>query len=190
LLRQTGIPLQEVGGLAVSEGPGSFTGLRIGMATAKGLAQGRGIPLVGVPTLLALAHRGYGSQELVCPVMNARRNEIYTALFRFEQDSYETLEPYQAVDPRKWAEKLKGLAKPVLFVGDGVEIYAETWQEHLGPRALLALPVLRLAVAGTVAWLGRGMLIKGVRDDLYSLKPMYIRPAEAQAKLQAGICKG
>lgn len=185
LLRQTGIPLKKVDGLAVSGGPGSFTGLRIGMATAKGLAQGRGIPLVGVPTLLALAHRGYGSHELVCPVMNARRNEIYTALFRFRRDAYEIVKPYQAVSPLEWAQMLKVQDEPVFFVGDGVDVYAHIWKDNLGERALISLPVLRMAAAATVAWIGRSMLLCGIRDDLFSLKPLYIRPAEAQAKLQA-----
>lgn len=189
LLKQTGVALERIEGIAVSGGPGSFTGLRIGMATAKGLAQGRGIPLIAVPTLLALAHRGSGSNVLVSPVMNARRDEVYTALISFGNNTYEIIEQYQAINPEKWALQLKPLEKPVFFVGDAVDIYAKTWVDNLGAKALFSLPVLRMATAATVAWLGRGMFINGQRDDLFTLKPQYIRPVHAQEKLADSICQ-
>lgn len=184
LIKQTRIDFSQVEGIAVASGPGSFTGLRIGMATAKGLAQGRSIPLVSVPTLSALAYAGAsGSQGLVSPVMNARREEVYTALFRYEQGKEEQLAPFQAVAAREWAEKLKEYEEPVLFVGDGVLPYQEVWRGVLQDKALLPSPVFLTARASAVAWLGREKLLKGQDDDLYTLKPLYLRPAEAQVKL-------
>lgn len=190
LLGQTGISLEKIEGIAVSGGPGSFTGLRIGMATAKGLAQGRGTPLVAVPTLLALAYRGFASHELVSPVMNARRDEVYTALFAFRNNTCETIEEDQAINPEKWALKLKTQEQPVLFVGDAVELYAQIWEDNLAEKARISLPVLRMASAATVAWLGRDRLLSGQRDDLYTLKPQYIRPVHAQAKLLTSNSQG
>jgi len=106
LLRQTKVELSELGAIAISGGPGSFTGLRIGMATAKGLAQGLNIPILSIPTLLALSFQQAGRKQLVSPVLNARKNEVYTGLFRFTGEDYQQLEDYQAVSPHLWAEKL------------------------------------------------------------------------------------
>jgi tRNA threonylcarbamoyladenosine biosynthesis protein TsaB len=183
LLHQTKIARTALGGIAVSSGPGSFTGLRIGMATAKGLAQGLNLPLVSVPTLLALAFLQGGHPGLVSPVLNARRSEVYTALFRFAGDQYEQLEPYQAVSPQVWAQKLKDYREPVLFAGDGTAYYQEIWQESLGVSAVFPPLFFHLTRGASVAWLGQQRILKGEQDDLFALKPMYIRSSEAQRKL-------
>ena len=152
------------------------------MATAKALAQGARKPLVAVPTLEALAYTQCSSGGLVSPVMNARRQEVYTALFSFQGQDAQEIEPAQAIDPAKWVQVLAGYHKPVILVGDGVEVYSQEWAS-LGERAVLP-PAVQLGVrAGAVAWLGRKRLLNGETDDLYSLKPYYIRPVEAQARL-------
>lgn len=190
VLKQTRIPLTNINGIAVAGGPGSFTGLRIGMATAKGLAQGRNIPLVGIPTLRALAYTQAGFQGLVSPVLNARRGEVYTALFNFSDKKEqlgkeEQLIEDQAMDPLTWAQTLKEKGEPVVFVGDGAGPYQDIWRETLGALALLPPPVSTLPRASTVAWLGRERLLRNETDDLFGLKPFYIRPVEAKAKFQA-----
>lgn len=188
LLRKTKLSRTALEGIAIASGPGSFTGLRIGMATAKGLAQGLAIPLVGVPTLLALAYLQLGRPGLVCPMLNARREEIYTALFRFDSEQkYELLEPYQAVNPQLWAEKLLEYTEPVLLCGDGAIDYVNLWQEMLGETSSISPAQLLTARGASVAWLGKERLVRGERDDLVALKPLYIRSSEAQRKLaQAG----
>lgn len=183
LLSHARTTLQQVEGLAVSAGPGSFTGLRIGMATAKGLAQGLGIPLMGVPTLQAMAWNRAGERGLISPVMNARMGEVYTALFRFDGDNEEQLEPFHAVSPPQWAQTLAGYGEPVLLMGDGAGIYAEDWQKVLGEGARFLPWHVPANGAGSVAWLGRNKLLQGHKDDLYDLKPVYIRSADAQIKL-------
>lgn len=188
LLYQTKTRLDEVEGIAVGGGPGSFTGLRIGIATAKGLAQGRNIPLVGIPTLLALAYTQEGCSGLVSPVMNARKNEVYTALFRFGTGEAEQLAPYQAAAPGKWARELDTYGEPVTITGDGVEAYIDLWEEILKKKAVFPPSVLRTARAATVAWLGRQKFLEGHSDDLYSMKPLYIRLAEAEARLSGHKC--
>lgn len=190
LLNKTKVSRHDLEGIAVASGPGSFTGLRIGMATAKGLAQGLDIPLVSVPTLLALAYLQIGRPGLVCPMLNARRDEVYTALFRFaSEQKYELVEPYQAVDPRLWAEKLHEYKEPVLLCGDGAIAYADLWQEAEG-NTFWILPAQLLTVRGaSVAWLGKERLARGEHDDLFALKPLYIRSSEAQRKL-AQAAKG
>lgn len=182
LLEQSRISMTDVGGIAIAGGPGSFTGLRIGMATAKALAQGSNIPLLSVPTLEALAYTQCTSGGLVAPVMNARKSEVYAALFRFQGLVAEQVEPYQAIAPAEWVKILATHGQRVVFVGDGVEIYSSTWAE-LGDLAVRPPEILQGVRASTVAWLGRKRLEAGERDDLYSLKPFYIRPVEAELKL-------
>ncbi|MCR4443081.1 MAG: tRNA (adenosine(37)-N6)-threonylcarbamoyltransferase complex dimerization subunit type 1 TsaB [Peptococcaceae bacterium] len=184
LLRQTGCSLDKVEGIAVAGGPGSFTGLRIGMATAKGLAQGRGIPLAGVPTLKALAYRNAAGRGLVSALLNARRQEVYAALFRFEDNALKQVLPACAISPLQWAGKLDEYGEPVVLAGDGAAVYREIWEKVLGSRAVFLPPVFSIASAASVAWLGREKLMDGQSDDLYRLKPDYIRPSEAQVKLE------
>lgn len=182
LLEQARLKLSEVEGIAIAGGPGSFTGLRIGMATAKALAQGGQLPLLAVPTLEALAFTQMCSNGLVSPVMNARKKEVYTALYNFQGQRSEQLEPFQAIDPEKWVQVLAKYQQPVLMVGDGVEAYSQVW-DTLGPTVLYPPAILQGVRASTVAWLGRERLMAGERDDLYSLKPFYLRPVEAKKKL-------
>ncbi|MDX9871319.1 MAG: tRNA (adenosine(37)-N6)-threonylcarbamoyltransferase complex dimerization subunit type 1 TsaB [Clostridia bacterium] len=183
LFRQTRTTLGEMGGIAVAGGPGSFTGLRIGMATAKGLAQGGKIPLVSVPGLQALAWRHAGLNGLISPVLNARRQEVYAALFRSSQGDLEQLAEDCAVSPRDWAQILNKYAGPVLFCGDGAQAFRQEWSALLGERAVFLPPALTLNNAVTVAHLGREKLAAGQADDLYTLKPSYIRMSEAQVRL-------
>ncbi len=184
VLVQTKMKLQDVTGIAVASGPGSFTGLRIGMATAKGLAQGGKILLTGVPTLLALAYTMKGCSGLVSPVLNARKQEVYTTLFRFGGEKTEQLVPYRAVCPQEWVKELSSYGEPVVLVGDGTMVYADIWEEVLGQNAFLPLPGVLQARAATVAWLGEKRLREEGGEDIYSLKPMYLRPSEAEARLK------
>lgn len=184
LLRETRLSITDVEGIAVSGGPGSFTGLRIGMATAKGLAQGRSINIVSVPTLQALASCQAGTEFLVAPVMNARRSEVYGALYRLGQDKTEEVIPPQAIAPQSFAKILLETGEKIWLTGDGVVPYLQIWREALGPMALFPPIYAQNARAASVAWLGRERLLLGEKDDLYTLKPFYIRPAEAQVKIK------
>jgi tRNA threonylcarbamoyladenosine biosynthesis protein TsaB len=183
LLVQSRVSKDEIGGIAIAGGPGSFTGLRIGMATAKGLAQGLDIPLVSIPTLQALAFTHLSEGGLISPVMNARKQEVYAALFRCCEGKTIQLIPDCAIAPQKWAEVLHEYNEPVTFTGDGVIVYKDYWQSLLGQQAVILPSILSLNSAVTVAWLGREKLLTGYADNLYDLKPIYIRMAEAEAKL-------
>ncbi|MDD2401413.1 MAG: tRNA (adenosine(37)-N6)-threonylcarbamoyltransferase complex dimerization subunit type 1 TsaB [Clostridia bacterium] len=185
LLKQVRVSLMDLDGIAVAGGPGSFTGLRIGMATAKGLAQGTEKPLVSVSTLLAFAFLQAGRPGLVAPLMNARKNEVYTALYKFEGEEYEQLEPEQAIGPQEWAQKLDSYQKPVLLSGDGVKDYFDVWKQNLGEKAIFPSNLFLTARGASVAWLGQQRLKRGEKDDLFDLKPKYIRSSEAQKKLDA-----
>ena len=118
--------------LAVAAGPGSFTGLRIGSATVKGLALAWNIPVVAVPTLEALAYNTWGSRRVICPIMDARRRQVYTGLYRFDKDDrLETLMDQIPMDIDELIGLLGDRGEEVLFVGDGIDVYADTIRQKM-----------------------------------------------------------
>jgi len=179
LLEETGLALDQLTGLAVSIGPGSFTGVRIGLSAAKGLAVSLGLPLAGVSTLAALAVRAGHDPRLLCTVLDARRNEIFGAAWRWPGKTplpREVLPP--AVLPiEAFLERLEGHC---LFLGDGALRYRGAIEHALGDRAAFAPPHRILPSAEEVAYLGRLRLADGLPDDLATLEPVYIRPSDAR----------
>ncbi|GEA14085.1 MAG: tRNA threonylcarbamoyladenosine biosynthesis protein TsaB [Moorella sp. (in: firmicutes)] len=184
LLREAGVKLADLDGLAVALGPGSFTGLRIGLATVKGLAHAARKPVAGIPTLDGLAWNAWEVPGLVCPVLYARRQEVYTALYRWQEGELCRLTPYQAVDPCLLVESLKSYTMPVYFLGDGVAPYREVWQQ-LGPRARFLPSTSALPRAAQIARLGRERLLAGQADNLFQLKPLYLRPSPAERQVRS-----
>ena len=180
LLEQAGIGFDDLGAVAVAAGPGSFTGLRIGMATAKGIAQVRKIPLIGINTLDALGQSGMGFEGLVAPVLDARKNEVYTALYRSSNGDISLLGEYEAISPVALAERLRAGRERVLFVGDAVPVYREMFGDRLGEGAVFLPDSMSLPRGAHVGALAARRLARGESDDLYALKPFYIRPSEAE----------
>ena len=113
IVKMLEVPLESIDAIAVSGGPGSFTGLRIGSATAKGLGLALGKPLIHVPTLDATAYNLYGAGALICPIMDARRNQVYTGVYRFREE-FEILREQDAMDMGELLEVLNGLGEPVI----------------------------------------------------------------------------
>ena len=122
IVRRCEADLAELDAIAVSGGPGSFTGLRIGSATGKGLAQALNIPIVHVPTLDAMAFNAYGYNGLVCPIMDARRMQVYTGIYRVTKE-VEIVQEGCAISIEELVEKLNELSEPVLFIGDGIPVF-------------------------------------------------------------------
>ena len=181
VLRSARWELGDVDGFAVALGPGSFTGLRIGLSTVKGLAFATGKPVVGVPTLDALAWRLPFCAYPVCPVLDARKNEVYTALYLTRDGRLDRLEAARAVGPAILAEELRATTEgPVVFLGDGVAPFASLFAEMLGTRVRLAPADLRLPSAVTVGELGGWALARGETADAAGLVPLYLRPSEAE----------
>lgn len=184
LLKEAELELDDLDGIVVSGGPGSFTGLRIGMATAKGLAYASEKPLITVSTLDSLAYNLKGYPHLICPILNARRNEVYSAVYRDAGEDLEMVMAYSALSPEELVRQLLPMEEPVIFLGDGVPVFGEFLQEKLGSRAQLATIFASLPKAAVLGWLGIKKLKGGQVADLVTAKPFYIRPSEAEVKWQ------
>jgi tRNA threonylcarbamoyladenosine biosynthesis protein TsaB len=181
LLRAARWRLADVQGLAVALGPGSFTGLRIGVSTVKGLAFATGKPVVGVPTLDAIAWLLPFAAHPVCPVLDAKKGEVYAALYRTGSGTPEPLVPPRAIPPEALAEEFGRMAEtPVILLGDGVSVLAPALERTPGARVLLAPAGLRLPSAVSVGELGLRALRRGEAADPASLVPLYLRPSEAE----------
>lgn len=181
LLKELHLTMQDITSVAVAQGPGSFTGLRIGMATAKGLAQGSGKKLIAIPTLDALAHRMSGTCDLICPILHAKRDEVYTAIYQSGSGGkVERLSDYQAVKPEILLADLAKQAKNICFLGDGVAVYQELLQQKLASRMWLAPLDRRWPSAAAIGTLARERALAGDYDDLFGCGLIYIRRSEAE----------
>ncbi len=178
-LQDAGITLGQVDGLAVAVGPGSFTGLRIGLSTAKGLAVATGKPLVGVSTLEAMAWTLPFCAYPICPILDARKGEIYCALFRHEGDRLIRLSEDAARSPDSLVNRIQ---ERTVFLGDGLGVYGDLLKARLNELAVLAPFARRGGSAAAVAELGRRRLLQGQRDEISELAPRYLRPSEAELK--------
>lgn len=172
--------LADVDVFAAASGPGSFTGLRIGSATVKGLTLALDKDVVPVPTLEGLAYNFCGSENLICPVMDARHSEVYRALYRFEGEKISEVWKSAPENIEDMAEKLDSLGKKIIFTGDGVDVYSNLLEERLGSRAFFAPPNRRYQSAASVAMAASVRAGEGrfVSSDLFA--PEYLKLSQAE----------
>ncbi len=182
VLREARCPIENLDGWAISLGPGSFTGLRIGISTIKGLAFATGKPVAGVSTLDVLASQIATTPYLICPILDARKQEVYTAFYRYEKgDTLKRLSPHQAIRPEDLVKKIN---EQTIFLGNGVITYKDFLLNSLSSIAIFPPPHFHFSHGSMVAELGSKLLQKGECLDLATLAPIYIRPSEAEIKWQ------
>ncbi|MDD4565636.1 MAG: tRNA (adenosine(37)-N6)-threonylcarbamoyltransferase complex dimerization subunit type 1 TsaB [Eubacteriales bacterium] len=217
LLKKRELSIDDIGCVAVSEGPGSFTGIRIGVASARAIAQALEIKTIGAPTLKSFLYHANDYKGIICPIFDARRNQVYSGAYQWIRDehpgksknespcrkevqaSYRELVIGDAYDLPQLLEKLKTIllkesnvstALEITFFGDGIISYKEQiidWQNaslNDNIRVLFANDKIRLQNASSVARLALEYYRQGRMKSLYDLKPVYMRKAEAERKLE------
>ena len=171
----------EIEGIAVAIGPGSFTGLRIGLATAKGMVLAIGCSIVGVSSLECLALNGRGAEGTVVSIIDAKRKELYAAAYRVPWEGRPDVIMEECVlGPDELAERLEAIEGELILVGDGVIQYGSRLQEVLGGRASVPKGIYSFPQAHNLASLALERLRQGRKDDLASLVPNYIRRSDAE----------
>lgn len=178
--KMTELDLSSLDAIAVAGGPGSFTGLRIGSATAKGLGLALEKPLISVPTVEALAFNLYDTEGLICPVMDARRNQVYTGIYFFENHKLQVLENQMAISIDQLLEKLKGYQKRVTFLGDGVPVFRELIEEKAEFPCTFAPAHINRQRGAAVAALGLVYYQEGRYETAREHMPDYLRVSQAE----------
>jgi tRNA threonylcarbamoyladenosine biosynthesis protein TsaB len=177
----------EIEGIAVALGPGSFTGLRIGLATAKGMALAIGCPIVGVSSLECLALNGRGAEGTVVSLIDAKRGELYAAAYRIPWEGrLQTVMEECVLGPDELVKRLETIEASLILVGDGVIRYGSRLQEALGGRASMPKGVYSFPQAHNLAILALERLGRGEHGDLASLAPNYIRRSDAEIGFKGG----
>ncbi|HHX63003.1 MAG TPA: tRNA (adenosine(37)-N6)-threonylcarbamoyltransferase complex dimerization subunit type 1 TsaB [Epulopiscium sp.] len=172
--------LSTIDAIGVTSGPGSFTGLRISVGTAKGMALGLDIPIVGIPTLDAIANNIPYTGHIICPIMDARRNHVYTAFYKWENEILKRLTDQLVIPMDDVIEMAKEYDQKVIFMGDGIDVYKETIIDALGEEAYFAPPSLRLQRASTIAMLAMTGFKAGEAVSHMDFAPTYLRPSQAE----------
>jgi len=184
----TELDLSTVDAIAVAAGPGSFTGLRIGSATAKGLGLALGKPIIPVPTVDGLAWQMYGTDKLICPIMDARRNQVYTGLYEFlAVEGSSPLRYGLYIIKKQCAVPIEEIAKccndwgrEVIFLGDGVPVFAEMLEKLMQVPYSFAPPHRRMQSAAAVGVYGRELYKQGVYESAAAHRPDYLRMSQAE----------
>lgn len=180
VIEMSGIALEELDAIAIASGPGSFTGLRIGASTAKGMGLALQKPIVPVPTLEGLAYRLAGTEGLVCPIMDARRNQVYTGIYHVRGDGLQVVAEQRAADIHEILEELAKYGEKVTFLGDGVPVQQETiCQEYRGEYHFAPVHLSRQSAAA-VAALGQSYYRQGKIETAAEHRPLYLRKSQAE----------
>ncbi len=189
LFKKCDMTMKEIDAIAVSVGPGSFTGLRIGVSAAKGLAFPYHIPVIPVPTLDAMAYSFFASPFIIVPLMDARRSEAYTGFYRFSGSDFQPLLSPLSLPITEVIRKAEDFSEeyqtPALYTGDGLPVFSEAISENAKRDYLLAPPHLRTENAESVCVLGQKLFTEGIRKTPEEIMPFYLRASQAEQERMA-----
>jgi len=170
--------------IAVSSGPGSFTGLRIGGATAKGLAHALNIPIASIPTLDALAHNISYTDRLICPMIDARRKQVYTAIYKYEEDKIIRITEMMAVKVEEIITEINQYNKPVIFIGDGYKECEYIIKEKIKTNYSVATSPHNLQRASIIANLGLVYAKEDKLENYLDYAPIYLKKSQAEREYE------
>ena len=180
IVKMTELDLETIDAIAVASGPGSFTGLRIGSATVKGLGLALEKPIVPVPTCHGLAYNLWGTGQLVCPIMDARRNQVYTGIYAFEGGEMLVRQEQDAMDIHDLIERLNAMGETVIFLGDGVPVYRLIIEQEMKQPFMFAPAHMNRQRAASVASLGAMYYQQGKYESADAHVPVYLRKSQAE----------
>ena len=178
--KMTELDLATVDAIAIAAGPGSFTGLRIGCATAKGLGEALNKPVIGVPTIDALAYALFGAKGYVCPMMDARNNQVYTGVYDFNGGKMNVVKSQLPMDIYEIINYLNEAGRPVVFLGDGADAYRAVIEENVKTEFEFAVPHLKRQRASALGFLAVDYAKAGKVTDAADLRPDYMRLSQAE----------
>ena len=180
VIKRTSFEMEDIDAIAVAKGPGSFTGLRIGAATAKGLGLALNKPIVPVPTVDGLAYQLFGTSKIICPMMDARRKQVYTGFYRFEGGEMKVLKEQCAQSVEDTLDQLRKYNEPVIFLGDGVPVYHDEIMEKMGESAIFAPAHANRQRAAAVGALAQVYFAQGIYESADEFVPDYLRKSQAE----------
>lgn len=180
LMETTGLTVNDIDAFSASIGPGSFTGLRIGVTTIKAMAFAAEKPVISVHTLDALAYNLPFAENLICPMIDARNNQVFTAIYRFIGDKLERLTDYMGIPVTELANILKKMEGDTVFLGDACNMHRDYFVSELGNRVKIAPPGTALAKASSVAILAGKAYSEGKLESCYDMVPFYLRKSQAE----------
>lgn len=187
IIKMTETDLGTVDAIAISGGPGSFTGLRIGSATGKGLAQALNIPIIHVPTLDGMAYNAFGFDGIICPIMDARRSQVYTGLYAFNDGMFKVRMEGCAISIEELIAKLGEFTEKILFIGDGIPVFKEQIETELAERAYFAPANMNRQRAASIAVLGGEYYKQGKTISATEHLPEYLRSSQAEREREAKL---
>ena len=185
LVKMTELDLDTIDAIAVAAGPGSFTGLRIGSATAKGLGLALKKPLVEIPTVDALAYNLYSSQYVICPIMDARRGQVYTGIYKFEETEMKTIKPQCIMMIDELIKELDTIKESVMFLGDGVDVHKQLIDDIMDTKHYYAPASMNRHKASTLGTIAEIYYKNGKTETAKEHKPEYLRLSQAERELKA-----
>jgi tRNA threonylcarbamoyladenosine biosynthesis protein TsaB len=182
VLKRSGFTIGAVDVFGIASGPGSFTGLRVGLSTLKGLSYATGRRIVSVSTLEAMAWNLPFSQHLICPVLDARKKELYAGIFEWRRDGFTNCMEERTIKVATLLDRLHGMEKSIVFLGEGVLLYKDQILSSLGARAIFPPPQHMAPSAANVAYLCMKKARRNEFDEPAGLVPRYMRKSEAEIK--------
>ena len=181
LLKMLKLKLQDLDGFSVSIGPGSFTGLRIGLATVKGLGFASGKPVASIPTLDALAFLSRGERYPLVPLLDAKKKQVYAAVYETQNKKIIRKTSYFVIDPSELKQKIP---PEVVFTGPGIKVCQSELKNLMGKKAHFLRGEKTMPSGAAVAYMGWEKLKQGEKEDLFLLEPIYVRKSEAELKFR------
>lgn len=184
VLEMVEISIGDIDGVAVSGGPGSFTGIRIGVSAAKGIAQGGNKKFAAISSLDAMAFQQQGFQGIICPIMDALKDNVYTALYNFEKGKLNKIKDYSALNIEELLEELENMKEKIIFCGDAMDMHRNNIVEKLKARAYFSALSQAMPRASSIAELALDRFKMGKVDNLYTYSPIYLRKPQAEREYE------